>query len=294
MTKQALHILAIAGVLASTSSSMLESGEGVFNGTYSDPNHPDCARYILQVNSTYAEVSGYDAAGGEGVACDGETDEPWGPLPGSVSGDSISVDFSSKGGPSDLSGSYNTTSNGIDWEDGNVWSKVSSGNIRSSSYNSTCSGPVQDSLKYNVSTFTAQSVGLPGNPPADESLTEAICCDSQYKGYPEPRGLYADPSVRLFEHMDKSSVNVFYDPVCGIPLFKAPMNRSFESWYSESREHGWPSFRTAEVVMGNVIIESDGVTVVSACGTKLGTNEADSEGDRYCMDLVCIAGNEES
>ena len=61
---------------------------------------------------------------------------------------------------------------------------------------------------------------------------------------------------------------------------------------AETQEHGWPSFRAAEVVQGNVLTAADGTTLVSACGTKLGTNEPDPDGtDRFCMDLVCISGS---
>jgi hypothetical protein len=33
--------------------------------------------------------------------------------------------------------------------------------------------------------------------------------------------------------------------VCGLPLFKAPINRTFAEWRAETEEHGWPSFRRA-------------------------------------------------
>ena len=59
-----------------------------------------------------ASVSGADAAGGEGASCDGSTDTKWGPLPATTTfgapgvytylEKTILVDFSSKGGPSDL------------------------------------------------------------------------------------------------------------------------------------------------------------------------------------------------
>ena len=62
--------------------------------------------------------------------CDGTTDVQWGPLPGKqagpITGDlAISVDFTSKGGPQDLKGVFNSTSNPpqIQWEDGNIWPK---------------------------------------------------------------------------------------------------------------------------------------------------------------------------
>ena len=152
----------------------------------------------------------------------------------------------------------------------------------------TCSGPPQSPLLYGVDDYTAASVGLP-NAPANESLAEAICCDPTYAGYPEPKGLYAQTDVDLFQKMNRTGVTIFFDSVCGIPLFRAPTSRSFQDFEQETREHGWPSFRAAEVVDGNVLIGDDGV-VTSACGTKLGTNEPDASGNRWCMDLVCISG----
>ena len=39
---------------------------------------------------------------------------------------------------------------------------------------------------------------------------------------------------------------IFYDSVTGLPLFKAPVGRTFEEWKGESLVHGWPSFRDNE------------------------------------------------
>ena len=118
--------------------------------------------------------------------------------------------------------------------------------------------------------------------------------------------------------MNRTGVTTFYDPVCGLPLFRAPVGRSFDDWEAETKEHGWPSFRSAEVapplvrretflasttsltfmcllgaqvIAENVLTDVDGKTLVSSCGTKLGTNEPDESGDRFCMDLVCISGS---
>jgi hypothetical protein len=74
-------------------------------------------------------VSGADAADGEGAACDGKTDDTWGPLEGTFryithNGEvtkQIIVDFSSKGGPKDLTGIWNEHSKKIEWQDGNHW-----------------------------------------------------------------------------------------------------------------------------------------------------------------------------
>ena len=95
-----------------------------FAGNYSDPNHPDCARRIAFETTSSARVFGADAAGGEAVSCDGETDLPWGPLPATVNGAQIVVDFSSKGGPSNLTGKYDEVQDKINWQDGNAWTKI--------------------------------------------------------------------------------------------------------------------------------------------------------------------------
>lgn len=98
--------------------------DATFAGQYSDPNHPGCARSIRFETKTSAMVFGADAAGGEGVACDGQTDTKWGPLPAKLNGIEIVVDFSSKGGPSDLAGKYDEVSAAINWQDGNAWTKL--------------------------------------------------------------------------------------------------------------------------------------------------------------------------
>ena len=58
----------------------------------------------------------------------------------------------------------------------------------------------------------------------------------------------------LFGKLDPDNETVFYDSVCGIPLFIAPRGRSFEEFKKESIKHGWPSFRPEEMVSENVII----------------------------------------
>jgi len=39
----------------------------------------------------------------------------------------------------------------------------------------------------------------------------------------------------------------YYDSNTGKPLFKAPINRTMNEFVNESKSHGWPSFRDAEV-----------------------------------------------
>ena len=58
----------------------------------------------------------------------------------------------------------------------------------------------------------------------------------------------------------------------------------------ESMAHGWPSFRDDEVIWDNVRVLTNGETI-SIDGTHLGHNLPDSNGNRYCINLVSVAGN---
>ena len=58
----------------------------------------------------------------------------------------------------------------------------------------------------------------------------------------------------------------------------------------ESRAHGWPSFRDEEVMKDNVRVLEDG-EAVSVDGTHLGHNLPDHSGNRYCINLVSVAGH---
>jgi hypothetical protein len=130
---------------------------------------------------------------------------------------------------------------------------------------------------------------------SSESLAEAICCDIRYRGYAETPGTYARPDVLLFKHMNLSGETTFYDPVCGIPLFIVPRGRNISSFIEETKEHGWPSFRDAEIVNGNVLNETKNGTltkgVKSKCGTHLGDNLPLGGHNRYCLDLSCVSGH---
>ena len=81
----------------------------------------------------------------------------------------------------------------------------------------------------------------------------------------------------------------FYDTVSCAPLFVAPVGRSWAAFLQESSRHGWPSFRDEEVVHENVRVLPDSETV-STAGTHLGHNLPDAKGNRYCINLVSIAG----
>lgn len=82
----------------------------------------------------------------------------------------------------------------------------------------------------------------------------------------------------------------YYDSVTGKPLFVAPVNRSKEEFLAESRLHGWPSFRDDEVVWDNVRVLKNSGETVSVDGSHLGHNLPDKKGNRYCINLVSVAG----
>eukprot|EP00747_Dinoflagellata_sp_TGD_P186845 gnl/TRDRNA2_/TRDRNA2_44176_c0_seq1.p1 gnl/TRDRNA2_/TRDRNA2_44176_c0~~gnl/TRDRNA2_/TRDRNA2_44176_c0_seq1.p1 ORF type:complete len:200 (-),score=33.82 gnl/TRDRNA2_/TRDRNA2_44176_c0_seq1:44-589(-) len=82
----------------------------------------------------------------------------------------------------------------------------------------------------------------------------------------------------------------FYDSNTGHLLFTAPKGRSWKAFLKESKEHGWPSFREEEVNWDRVRILKNG-EAVSVDGTHLGHNLPDRKGNRYCINLVSVAGN---
>jgi len=136
----------------------------------------------------------------------------------------------------------------------------------------TTSIPVQDNLKYGVS----------------QKLSDKIC--SYNRHFAENSGYYRYTNFEDSMYAAKGPVT-FYDSVTGKPLFQAPIGRSLEQFVRESEIHGWPSFRDEEVIWDNVrVLKSSGETV-SVAGTHLGHNLPDKSGNRYCINLVSIAGN---
>jgi len=61
-------------------------------------------------------------------------------------------------------------------------------------------------------------------------LSESVCCDKRNSAFAEPQFLFEAPDIDLFDGLDSSKVTTFYDSVCGIPLFQAPVGRTFEEW----------------------------------------------------------------
>jgi len=142
--------------------------------------------------------------------------------------------------------------------------------IMSKKAHGTGGAPVQANLRWNC----------------DVQLADRIC--NYNRMWAENAGYFT--TTRFFKDVDRQSETSFYDSVTGKLLFVAPRGRTFEEFEQESRIHGWPSFRDAEVVWDNVRCLGDGETV-STTGTHLGHNLPDRRGNRYCINLVSIAGN---
>lgn len=138
----------------------------------------------------------------------------------------------------------------------------------------TTEKPVQENLKWKV----------------DRKRADKICCYNRH--YAEYSGYFLKTSW-LQEMEKKEEANEpqeYYDSVTGRLLFTAPIGRTFEEFLKESKKHGWPSFRDAEVNWEHVRVLSGGETV-SVDGTHLGHNLPDKKGNRYCINLICVAGN---
>lgn len=142
--------------------------------------------------------------------------------------------------------------------------------IMSKKAHGSCDRPVQQSLRWGCNVKKA----------------DEICCFNRH--YAEHSGYWE--LTNFLKEVDRTAETTFYDSVTGKPLFIAPRGRSFEAFEKESRSHGWPSFRDEEVVWENMRCLKDGESV-SVDGTHLGHNLPDRSGNRYCINLVSVAGS---
>ncbi|CAB9524559.1 expressed unknown protein [Seminavis robusta] len=118
-------------------------------------------------------------------------------------------------------------------------------------------------------------------------LADKICNYNRH--FAEMGGYFSRTSFEE-QVMSAKGPITFYDSVTGNPLFVAPLNRSPEQFVRESQIHGWPSFRDEEVVWENVRVLRNSGETVSVDGTHLGHNLPDKSGNRYCINLVSVAG----
>ena len=146
--------------------------------------------------------------------------------------------------------------------------------IMSKKAHGTSATPVQENLRWNV----------------DRDVADRICNFNRH--YAEHSGYFKRVPEFINETNDTPADKeiTFYDSNTGKPLFYAPRGRTMEEFIKESRKHGWPSFRDDEVEWKNVRLLRNGETV-SVDGTHLGHNLPDKKGSRYCINLVCVAGN---
>jgi len=148
--------------------------------------------------------------------------------------------------------------------------------IMSQKAHGTSETPAQKDLRWNCDYDTA----------------DRICNFNRH--YAEHAGYWTSTSFvaeAREEHAEKGEIT-FYDSNTGKPLFVAPKGRDMDSFLAESASHGWPSFRDEEVIWENVRCLGDGESV-SVDGTHLGHNLPDSTGNRYCINLVSVAGRPE-
>jgi len=121
----------------------------------------------------------------------------------------------------------------------------------------------------------------------DQKTASNICNYNRH--YAEHSGYY-EGKPRFLADAKAASKIEFCDSNTGKVLFTAPIGRSMDDFLIESKAHGWPSFRDQETNWENVRVLSDGETV-SVDGTHLGHNLPDRHGNRYCINLVSVAGN---
>ena len=123
---------------------------------------------------------------------------------------------------------------------------------------------------------------------SDWETADRICNFNRH--YAEFAGYWT--TTNFLKEVDMAGETTYYDSVTGKPLFIAPRGRTMEEFLAESKSHGWPSFRDEEVVWENVRCLKDG-ECVSVDGTHLGHNLPDRSGNRYCINLVSVAGEAE-
>ena len=143
--------------------------------------------------------------------------------------------------------------------------------IMSKKAHGTSAVPIQKNLRWNC----------------DESTANQICNHNRH--YAEHSGYWTSKTTFLSEEGEESGEITFYDSNTGKPLFVGPRGRTFAEFKKESEAHGWPSFRDEEVIWENMRILPGGESV-SVDGTHLGHNLPDRKGNRYCINLVSVAG----
>lgn len=141
--------------------------------------------------------------------------------------------------------------------------------VMSEKAHGTSEKPVQEELRWGCDFKTA----------------DRICNFNRH--YAEFAGYWQ--TTKYLEEVSMDEPTEYYDSVTGKLLFTVPVGRSMNDYLLESASHGWPSFRDEEVNWDYVRCLPNG-ECVSTTGTHLGHNIPDSKGNRYCINLVSVAG----
>jgi hypothetical protein len=122
--QKAAAAAAVSAALAASPMVANAASSANFAGSYSDPFHPNCQRVIVKDDKAATSLTIRGTDGNPGCPPDG-SGTPW-TLTGQVGSDgsSILVDFTPKGGPPNLKGTWDGS--GIMWPDGNKWTKTTS------------------------------------------------------------------------------------------------------------------------------------------------------------------------
>eukprot|EP00545_Synedropsis_sp_CCMP1620_P007672 CAMPEP_0119015428 /NCGR_PEP_ID=MMETSP1176-20130426/10995_1 /TAXON_ID=265551 /ORGANISM="Synedropsis recta cf, Strain CCMP1620" /LENGTH=219 /DNA_ID=CAMNT_0006968719 /DNA_START=156 /DNA_END=812 /DNA_ORIENTATION=+ len=167
--------------------------------------------------------------------------------------------------------------------------------LSSASTNTQCSSPcvpgdasIMSKKEHGTSHVAAQSNLRWG---CDQEPADRIC--NFNRRYAEHAGYFRQDTSFLANTQDTVSTDnplEFFDTNTGKLLFTTPKDRSYTEFIAESKTHGWPSFRDTEVNWEYVRVLPNGETV-SVDGTHLGHNLPDRTGNRYCINIVSVAGN---
>jgi len=152
------------------------------------------------------------------------------------------------------------------------------------SYPVTCGEDVMSEKAHGTSPSAVQK-NLRWN--CDNATADRICNFNRH--YAEHAGYWQDTSFLDEIKADPTQITKYYDAVTGSHLFTAPVGRTMNEYLQESAGHGWPSFRDEEVNWEYVRCLPNG-ECVSVTGTHLGHNIPDKNGNRYCINLVSVAG----
>ena len=77
---------------------------------------------------------------------------------------------------------------------------------------------------------------------SEPETADRICCNNHR--WAEFSGYWTSTTFPMTLPAGQSTIT-FYDVSSGLPLFVAPVGRSYDAFILESTQHGWPSTRTA-------------------------------------------------